>query len=268
VTLDAAWARRWIAEAAAAVAAAKEQLTELDRQIGDGDHGFNLDRGFQAAVVKLEQTPPPAEGPEDVGTVLKTVAATLMSTVGGAAGPLYGTAFLRAAKVTGRPVLDGSCVVALLEAALEGVEARGKATPGEKTMVDAWHAAVAAAVSASGTGGPSGTSGTSGTGDAALAVLRAAAAAADEGATATIPLVATKGRASYLGERSAGHEDPGARSTALLLAAAVAAASATDAVAAPTAATNAPADTTAATNAPGAGTADAAVATTDAAAEE
>ena len=145
MTLDAAWARRWIAESAAAIAAAKDELTELDRQIGDGDHGFNLDRGFRATVAKLEQTPPPADGEEEVGAVLKTVATTLMSTVGGAAGPLYGTAFLRAAKVTGRARLDGGGVVALLEAALEGIEARGKATPGEKTMVDAWHPAVAAA---------------------------------------------------------------------------------------------------------------------------
>ena len=216
MTLDAAWARRWIAESATTIAAAKEELTELDRQIGDGDHGFNLDRGFRAAVAKLAETPVPDDGAEEVGAVLKTVAATLMSTVGGAAGPLYGTAFLRAAKVTGRPQLDGPSVVAMLEAALEGIEVRGKASPGEKTMVDAWHAAVAAAVAASGTGAASD--------DDAVVVLRAAAAAADEGATATVPLVATKGRASYLGERSAGHEDPGARSTALLLAAALAAA--------------------------------------------
>jgi len=216
VTLDAAWARRWIVEAAAVVAAAKEELTELDRQIGDGDHGFNLDRGFQAVATKLAETPAPADSPEEVGAVLKLVAATLMSTVGGAAGPLYGTAFLRAAKVTGRAELDGSGVVALLQAALEGVQTRGKSVPGEKTMVDAWHPAVAAAVAAAGTGGPPE--------DDAVMVLRAAAQAADAGATATIPLVATKGRASYLGERSAGHEDPGARSTALLLAAAVTAA--------------------------------------------
>ncbi|WP_425954535.1 dihydroxyacetone kinase subunit DhaL [Xylanimonas sp. McL0601] len=212
MTLDAAWARRWVAESATAVAAAKDELTELDRQIGDGDHGANLDRGFRAVAAKLAATP--ASGPEgdaeEVGAVLKLVATTLMSTVGGAAGPLYGTAFLRASKVTAREQLDVSTVVALLEAALEGIEARGHATPGEKTMVDAWQPAVAAAVAVGG--------------DDPVAVLRAAAAAADAGATATIPLVATKGRASYLGERSAGHEDPGARSTAVLLRAAVAAA--------------------------------------------
>ncbi|ACZ30186.1 dihydroxyacetone kinase, L subunit [Xylanimonas cellulosilytica DSM 15894] len=208
MTLDAAWARRWVAQAANAVAAAKDDLTELDRQIGDGDHGANLDRGFRAVVAKLDEAPAPDD--ETVGAVLKAVATTLMSTVGGAAGPLYGTAFLRASKVTGREEIDSSAVVALLEAALEGITARGHATTGEKTMVDAWHPAAEAAAAADG--------------QPVLAVLRAAAAAADAGSTATIPLVATKGRASYLGERSAGHEDPGARSTALLLAAAVAAA--------------------------------------------
>ncbi|QAY70529.1 dihydroxyacetone kinase subunit DhaL [Xylanimonas protaetiae] len=208
MTLDAAWARRWAAQAAATVAAAKDDLTELDRQIGDGDHGHNLDRGFRAVVAKLDATPAAAD--ETVGAVLKLVATTLMSTVGGAAGPLYGTAFLRAAKVTDREELDAPAVVALLEAAVEGITARGHATTGEKTMVDAWQPAAEAAAGADGA--------------TTLAVLEAAAAAADAGATATIPLVATKGRASYLGERSAGHEDPGARSTALLLAAAVAAA--------------------------------------------
>lgn len=208
MTLDAAWARRWVAQAASAVAAAKEDLTELDRQIGDGDHGFNMDRGFRAVVAKLAETPETDD--ETVGSVLKLVATTLMSTVGGAAGPLYGTAFLRASKVTDRAELDTPAVVALLEAGLEGITARGHATTGEKTMVDAWQPAAEAAAAADG--------------ESALVVLRAAAQAADAGATATIPLVATKGRASYLGERSAGHEDPGARSSALLLAAAAAAA--------------------------------------------
>ncbi|GAB2459392.1 dihydroxyacetone kinase subunit DhaL [Xylanimonas ulmi] len=214
MALDAGWARRWVAESAAAIAAARDDLTELDRQIGDGDHGANLDRGFRAVVAKLEATPAPDGEAEQVGAVLKLVATTLMSTVGGASGPLYGTAFLRASKAASREALDVSSVVALLEAALEGIEARGHATPGEKTMVDAWQPAVEAAAA---TGG-----------DDPVAVLRAAADAADAGSTATIPLVATKGRASYLGERSAGHEDPGARSTALLLRAAVSAADADD----------------------------------------
>ncbi len=207
MTLDAAWARRWMTQAAAALADAKDDLTELDRQIGDADHGVNLDRGFRAVVAKLEATPAPDD--ETVGAVLKLVATTLMSTVGGASGPLYGTAFLRAARVTDRAHLDPPAVIALLEAALEGITARGHATVGEKTMVDAWQPAADAAAAAD--------EGTT------REVLAAAARAADAGATATIPLVATKGRASYLGERSAGHEDPGARSTAILLATAVAA---------------------------------------------
>ncbi|MCG2802755.1 MAG: dihydroxyacetone kinase subunit L, partial [Cellulomonas sp.] len=150
--------------------------------------------------------------PEQVGDVLKLVATTLMSTVGGAAGPLYGTAYLRAAKVTASAQLNSAGVVALLEAATEGIVARGKARPGEKTMVDAWTPAVAAAVAAADAGAPP------------SEVLAAAAAGAAEGAQATIPLLATKGRASYLGERSIGHLDPGARSTELILAAAAGAA--------------------------------------------
>lgn len=202
---------------AEAVADKRDELTGLDREIGDGDHGENLVRGFRAVVAKLDARRAEADGPgEDgpeapprlVGDVLKLTATTLMSTVGGASGPLYGTAFLRAAKVTGHETIDTRGIVAMLESALDGITARGKAEPGEKTMVDAWTPAVEAAERAAGEG------------DEADA-LRAAAAAADAGSTATIPLVATKGRASYLGERSAGHEDPGARSTALLLAAAV-----------------------------------------------
>ena len=214
MTLDADWAERWVRRTAAAVADAKDELTELDRQIGDGDHGENMDRGFRAVVARLDDAaaqPAPADE-RTVGDVLKLVATTLMSTVGGASGPLYGTAYLRAAKVSGRPQIDPPAVVAVLEAALEGVSSRGKATVGEKTMVDAWQAAVDAAEAAAADGGSE------------VDVLRAAADAADKAATATIPMVATKGRASYLGERSAGHVDPGARSTALVLGAALAAA--------------------------------------------
>ncbi|MFE7406743.1 dihydroxyacetone kinase subunit DhaL [Isoptericola sp. NPDC057559] len=205
--LDVAWAERWVRRTADVVAAAKDELTELDRQIGDGDHGENLNRGFQAVVAKLDE--PGAAERADVGDVLMLVATTLMSKVGGASGPLYGTAFLRAAKRSARPSVDGSGVVVLLDAALEGVTSRGKAQVGEKTMVDALAPAVEAATAAADAG------------QDPVVVLRAAADAADAGATATIPLVATKGRASYLGERSAGHEDPGARSTALLLRAAL-----------------------------------------------
>lgn len=201
MTLDVAWVQRWVRLSAQEVARAKDELTELDRQIGDGDHGENLNRGFRAVVAKLDDAPPLAE----VGDVLKLVATTLMSSVGGAAGPLYGTAYLRAAKVTGVPELDSQGVVALLEAGLEGITARGKAHTGEKTMVDAWQPAAEAAASAA-NGGAS-----------PVEVLAAAAAAADEGALATVPMLATKGRASYLGERSIGHQDPGATSTALIL---------------------------------------------------
>ncbi|MFF1528591.1 dihydroxyacetone kinase subunit DhaL [Cellulomonas sp. NPDC058312] len=206
-SLGAAWAVAWTRRTAEVVTEHREELIELDRQIGDGDHGENLTRGFTAVVAKLDAL---EEQPADVGAVLKLVATTLMSTVGGAAGPLYGTAYLRAAKVTGLPELDSAAVVALLEAALEGIVVRGKASPGEKTMVDAWTPAVEAAVAAADAGA------------SPAAVLAAAAEAARGGAAATIPLVATKGRASYLGERSAGHQDPGATSTALLLEAAAA----------------------------------------------
>jgi phosphoenolpyruvate---glycerone phosphotransferase subunit DhaL len=205
MTLDVDWAVRWVRASAAVVAEHRAELIELDRQIGDGDHGENMDRGFSATVAKLDAL---AQTPAEVGDVLKLVATTLMSTVGGAAGPLYGTAYLRAAKVTGLSQLDSGAVVAMLEAGLEGIVARGKATTGEKTMVDAWSPAVAAAVAAADRG------------EAPPGVLAAAAEAAAAGVEATIPLVATKGRASYLGERSAGHADPGATSTALLLRAA------------------------------------------------
>lgn len=212
-SLDAAWAVAWTRRTAQVVVEHREELIELDRQIGDGDHGENLTRGFTAVVAKLDAlTEPPAE----VGAVLKLVATTLMSTVGGAAGPLYGTAYLRAAKVTGLTELDSGAVVAMLEAGLEGIVVRGKATTGEKTMVDAWSPAVEAAVAAADAGA------------SPAAVLAAAAEAARAGAEATIPLVATKGRASYLGERSAGHQDPGATSTALILDAAAATAEAAE----------------------------------------
>ncbi len=207
MTLDVAWARRWMRLTAASIAHSRDELTELDRQIGDGDHGENLNRGFTAVLTKLD-----GSDAEQIGDVLKLVATTLMSSVGGASGPLYGTAFLRAAKVTGLTELDADGVVALLEGALEGITARGKASVGEKTMVDAWQPAVDAAESAAQAG------------RSPEDVLAAAAAAAEHGMTETIPMVATKGRASYLGERSIGHQDPGATSTALILAAAVKAA--------------------------------------------
>ncbi|OJX95693.1 dihydroxyacetone kinase DhaL subunit [Salana multivorans] len=206
-TIDVAWARRFIALATADVLAHRVELSELDREIGDGDHGENLARGFTAADAAVQ-----ASEATTVGGILKLVATTLMSTVGGAAGPLYGTAFLRAAKVSDVADVDAAGVHALLEAALGGIVARGKANVGDKTMVDAWTPAVAAASEVAAAGG------------SAADALAAAARAAGEGAEATIPLVALKGRASYLGERSAGHKDPGAASTALLLDAAARAA--------------------------------------------
>ena len=207
MSLDAAWARRWIELAAADIAEQRDYLVDLDRAIGDGDHGENMDRGFKAAVEALEQAQPGS-----VAEVLKTVAKTLMSTVGGAAGPLYGTAFLRASKAAGDGNLDGAGVAAVIAGALDGIQARGKATTGEKTMVDAWTPALEAARAAAESGSDP------------AAVLEAAATAAEAGAAATEPLRATKGRASYLGERSIGHLDPGAVSTSLILRAAARAA--------------------------------------------
>lgn len=203
MTVDVAWALRWVRRTAEVVAEHRLELSELDRKIGDGDHGENLNRGFTAVVAKLDGL---ETDPETVGDVLKLVATTLMSTVGGAAGPLYGTAYLRAAKVSGVADLDAAGVVALVEAALEGIVARGKASPGEKTMVDAWSPAAQAAARSAAMEGAT-----------PEAVLAAAAQAAEDGAVSTDPMVATKGRASYLGERSAGHRDPGAASSALIL---------------------------------------------------
>lgn len=207
MSLDAAWALRWIELAAAQVAEQRDYLVDLDRAIGDGDHGENMDRGFKAAVEALGQAQPAS-----VAEVLKTVAKTLMSTVGGAAGPLYGTAFLRASKAAGDGELDGAGVAAVIAGALNGIQARGKATTGEKTMVDAWTLALEAARAAAEAGSDP------------VAVLEAAATAAEAGAAATEPMRATKGRASYLGERAIGHLDPGAVSTSLILRAAVRAA--------------------------------------------
>ena len=207
MSLDAAWARRWIELSAADIAEQRDYLVDLDRAIGDGDHGENMDRGFKAAVEALGQAEPAS-----VAEVLKTVAKTLMSTVGGAAGPLYGTAFLRASKAAGGGELDAAGVAAIIEGALGGIQARGKATTGEKTMVDAWTPALDAARAAAESGAD------------AVATLQAAATAAEAGAAATEPLRATKGRASYLGERSIGHLDPGAVSTSLILRAAARAA--------------------------------------------
>jgi phosphoenolpyruvate---glycerone phosphotransferase subunit DhaL len=190
----------FVQQFAAVVEENRKFLIDLDRAIGDADHGENLHRGFAAVLERLDgvEDGPPAD-------VLKTVAMTLVSKVGGAAGPLYGTAFLRAsAAIGGRDELTTDDVVGALEASLEGVKTRGKAEVGDKTMVDAWQPAVEAARDAAAAGGD------------LSAVFVEAAAAAKEGMERATPLVARKGRASYLGERSADHQDPGATSTWLL----------------------------------------------------
>ena len=199
----------WVSRFGAAVTEKRDWLTELDSAIGDADHGANMARGMSAVGEKLS-----AGAPGTVDELLKTVGMTLVSSVGGASGPLYGTFFLRMGMAAG-PVtaLDGPALAGALRAGLDGIVARGKAEAGDKTMFDAMAPAVDAmdAALAAGASVP----------DAA----KAASDAATAGRDATLPLVARKGRASYLGERSAGHLDPGAASTAILfdtLAAAVA----------------------------------------------
>jgi dihydroxyacetone kinase-like protein len=199
------WVVAWARLATSRVTEARTRLGDLDRAIGDGDHGENLDRGFSAVAAKLSDLPSGAS-PADA---LRLIATTLISSVGGAAGPLYGTAFLRAAESVGdNPQHDSAAVAAMLTAARDGIVQRGRAEIDEKTMVDAWSRAVDAADAAV----------TAGANESA--VLDAAADAAEHGAEATEPLVARKGRASYLGERAIGHRDPGAESSALILRAA------------------------------------------------
>jgi phosphoenolpyruvate---glycerone phosphotransferase subunit DhaL len=191
----------WVRAFAAAVAENKEYLTELDSAIGDADHGINMNRGMQAVLGKMD-----AAESADIGALLKTVGMTLVSTVGGAGGPLYGTLFLQmGTSAAGKSDLSGDDWAAALAAGVEGVQRRGKAELGDKTMIDALVPGVEAARSALADGA---------TLDEAL---RRSADAARDGMTATIPLVARKGRASYLGERSADHQDPGATSSWLLL---------------------------------------------------
>jgi dihydroxyacetone kinase-like protein len=193
---------RWIRTYAAEVEANKEHLTQLDAAIGDADHGINMQRGMSAVLAKVDaQT-----SEQDVGALLKTVGMTLVSTVGGAGGPLYGTLFLQmGTAVSGKSELSPDDWAAALDAGIAGVETRGKAEPGDKTMIDALVPARDALKEALG-------------GGATFAdALKQSAAAAERGMRDTIPLVARKGRASYLGERSAGHQDPGATSSHLLL---------------------------------------------------
>jgi dihydroxyacetone kinase-like protein len=182
----------WVREFARLVHEQRDALTALDAAIGDADHGSNLDRGLTAAVAALD------DGADDAAAVLRTVATTLISTVGGASGPLYGTFFLRASGAVG----DGPA--AAFRAGVDGVAARGKAQPGDKTMLDALVPACDALDASLADGG------------ALSAAVCSAADAAARGRDATAPMVARKGRASYLGDRSAGHVDPGAASSTLL----------------------------------------------------
>ncbi len=195
----------WVRQFADLVAAERDHLTELDSAIGDADHGTNMDRGLKAAVAALEELGVEA----GAGPMFSKIGMTLVSTVGGASGPLYGTLFLRIGSTFGdTPTVTAEQVTAALRAGLEGVVARGKAQAEDKTMYDALAPAVEALDSALADG--------LGLGEA----LQRAHEAADAGRDATIPMLARKGRASYLGERSVGHQDPGATSVALLVAAA------------------------------------------------
>jgi dihydroxyacetone kinase-like protein len=199
--MDAAFFRAWLAEAGTVIESQRDHLTQLDAAIGDADHGINLARGFSAIAAALDQAATPTPG-----SVLILAGSTLISKVGGASGPLYGIALRQAGKALGDAADAGLPeLAASLEAALAGVQKLGAAREGEKTMVDALAPAVAALQKANSEGA-----------DAADA-LAAAAAAAAAGAQATISMQALKGRASYLGPRSVGHEDPGAASTAIIM---------------------------------------------------
>ena len=206
--LDAAWALDWARRAAPLATENRAELTELDRAIGDADHGDNLDRGMKAVVTKLNAAQEAGNLPATPGGVLKLIATTLMATVGGAGGPLLGTAFLRAARSSDAPAWGAQELARALEEATSGLEARGHATSGDKTMADAWRPAAMAAKEAAEIG------------EDEIGVLAAAAQAAAKGAQDTEPLQARLGRASCLGERSCGHRDPGAQSSALILQAA------------------------------------------------
>jgi dihydroxyacetone kinase-like protein len=204
MSITASEVRAWIGAYATTIAEHRAELVRLDTAIGDGDHGTNMDRGMRAAMEKLEAT----DG-DDIGALLKAVGMALVSKVGGAAGPLYGTLFLQMGMATsGRSELDLAGWREALEAGVKGVQARGKAEPGDKTMVDALLPALESLRAAEADGAA--------LGDA----LRRSAGAAEDGMKATIPLEARRGRASYLGPRSVGHQDPGATSSQLLLAAA------------------------------------------------
>jgi phosphoenolpyruvate---glycerone phosphotransferase subunit DhaL len=200
-SVDGRTVRSWLEQAAAAISEQRDYLTQLDAAIGDADHGANMDRGFAAVLERLDGSDPP-------GAMLRTAGSTLVSTVGGASGPLWGTALRRAGRALGDVEEFGGVELAdALEAALAGVVDLGAATEGEKTMVDALAPAIRALRKRLDAGG------------SLQEALAAAREASEAGMHATVPLQASKGRASYLGERSIGHQDPGATSTALIIAA-------------------------------------------------
>jgi len=192
---------QWLQTFATVLAENKEYLTQLDAAIGDADHGINMDRGFKKAIAQL-----PTVADRDIGSILKTVSMTLISSVGGASGPLYGTLFLRASTAVGnKQELTEQDMLKLLQAGLDGVLQRGKARLGDKTMVDALTRSVTAFEQAVAEGKDM------------LEAMQQAVAAAELGMKDTIPMLAKKGRASYLGERSIGHQDPGSTSVYLML---------------------------------------------------
>src|SRR2546430_7496822 len=204
-SVNAATVQSWLEQAAASLREQRDYLTQLDAAIGDADHGTNMDRGFTAVVAKLGETDGASLGP---GKLLTTAGQTLVSTVGGASGPLWGTALRRAGRSLGESeTVDPAQLADALAAAVEGVIELGAAQPGDKTMVDALQPAVDSFRSQVDAGAD------------LAAALSAATAAAEEGMGATVPMAARKGRASYLGERSIGHQDPGATSAALIVAA-------------------------------------------------
>jgi len=186
---------KWLETAADLFAQQENYLTELDRKIGDADHGLNMNRGFRKVMEKL-----PAMADKDIGTVLKTTGMTLLSSIGGASGPLYGTFFIRAASsVMGKEELTLEELVTMLDDGVKGVQQRGRAEAGDKTMVDTWLAVLSSLQQRAG--------------NELGVALEQAAQAAEQGMKATIEMQARKGRASYLGERSIGHQDPGATSS-------------------------------------------------------
>ncbi len=190
----------WLEKAAKAIQDNKGHLTQLDAAIGDADHGINMVRGFKKVAEKL-----PTIADKDIGNILKTTGMTLISSVGGASGPLYGTFFMRAATAgSGKEALDAIDLCAMFKGGVDGIVQRGRPNLGDKTMFDAWAPALDAMQAALSKGSDT------------LTIVKAGASAIEQGMKDTIPLQARKGRASYLGERSIGHQDPGATSSCLI----------------------------------------------------